>query len=169
MKLDPIVLITIFLISSCALTKPAVVPAEIQLNEIQFNSLVKESVNTCIQEAWLSDFLNDKNERPVVLISKISNDAKIQGNLNTGTSLFESEFIKSGQVRVVKSTEQQQNISPTDLVKGESVDYVISANFIKQIESSPAIIIFVVSLWGDDSTLPILEVKKELNTNLSEY
>lgn len=169
MKQRLIFLISIFLFAGCAILKPTPKAPEIQLTDQQFISLITESTQKLLSSGWLSDFLTTNSKRPILMVSKIENEANVLVNINTAYDIFESEFIQSGQVRVVKTDDSQRLINPSELVNGKSVDFVVSAKFEKNKETSPAITIFVVSLWGDDSNLPIIEFKKELEPNLSEY
>lgn len=154
--------------AGCSLLKPAVQPATVYLSDDQYESIIHESVTELLSAGWLSDFLTNQNQRPIIMVSKISNSARVVADNNSAVAWLEKELIESGQVRVVKSTEPQREINPVDLAQGKSVDFVLSANFEKRVETSPAITIFVVSLWSDTSTLPITEVKKEIKANLSE-
>ena len=138
------------------------------VSDNQYENLIKTSVDEMLSAGWVSDFLTLNNKRPVIMMSKIDNDANVIVNIAEGLNWFEQYLIESGQVRVVKSDETQQEMNPVDLAKGQSVDFVISANFEKQVDTSPAITIFVVSLWSDTSTLPVIVVKKEIKANLSE-
>lgn len=164
-------LILIFIslsLASCSLLKPAVKISSVTITDEQYEKIIKESVDELLSAGWLSDFLTTQNQRPIVMVSQISNSANVIANNSNTVEWFEKDLIESGQVRVVKSTVTQRQINPVDLAKGESVDFVLSANFEKQVDTSPAITIFVVSLWSDTNTQPILVVKKEIKENLSE-
>ena len=168
MKRNLILISVSLLLASCSLLKPLVKEPQLVIPNDRYEKMVEESVDEILSGGWLSDFLTTNNERPIVMMSKISNNAKVQANNTGAIGWFNRDLAESGQVRVVKSNEAQQEMMPYDLAQGQSVDFVLSANFEKQVDTSPTITIFAVSLWSNTSTLPIVVVKKEIIGNPSE-
>lgn len=156
-----LILINIFV--SCTMLKNITKEPVIELDKQQLEKVIHESVETLLKEYWLSDFLVLNNKRPILMTSNITNTTSAKFNIQELYNTIEMDLIESGQVRVVKSNEQQQSIPPTTLSSGKSVDYVLSATFGKKPESEPPILILQLSLWTKNSATPITTVLKEIN------
>jgi Holliday junction resolvase len=163
-----LLLCTIFLFSSCSLFLKTAQRTEIQITNSQLEELITSSVNDIIKEHWLSDFYTNSNERPILIASKISSPNHIILNKEKAYELFDFALLKSGQVRVVKSNEKHRILIPTELAKGESVDFVLTASIVEIAESKPSSYEFIVRLWNDNSLTEISEIRKLIQTNSTE-
>lgn len=153
---------------SCSILKSITNSNAIEISDNQLSTLVNEASIELLNGSWLSEYLTSNSERPVLLIANAGNDAKVKVHLDSCYHYIERELVESGQVRYVRADAISRSSLPMDLVKKTSVDYVITANFKESTNNSEAIVIFVVSVWNDQSTLPIAEITKLVETNFSE-
>lgn len=163
MKRALFLLILINIFASCSTLKKISGEPTIEVKSQQLEKAVHESVKKLLSEYWLSDFLVQHNERPVLMTSNFTNPTNAKISIPELYNMIEMDLIESGQVRVVKSNYEQQNKTPTTLSTGISVDYVLSATFEKKQETTPAILIFQLSLWDENSTTPLTTISKEIN------
>lgn len=152
----------ITLLSSCALLKKAQNETVTIIEQHKLDSIIEESITELIKCSWLSDYLIQNNERPILISSKIKNNTKAIIDLLKVYDSIDLNLIKTGQVRVLKSDKNQQLLKPSELAKGQSIDFVLSATFDKNVQISTSNIIFKLSLWDEKTADPILTIIKEI-------
>lgn len=135
----------------------------IELDNEQLEKVIHESVKKLLTDNWLSDFLVEYNKRPILISSQFTNHTTASVDIQKLYDLIDMDLIESGEVRIVKSNEQQRNSSPLKLASGKSVDFVVSASIGTKNESTPSILIFQLSLWNNKSTTPVISIIKEIN------
>ena len=163
MKRDLFLFILLALLSGCSLLKMGTKEQHQQVSDQQLGNAVSESVNALLDEYWLSDFLVQHNERPILITSSFTNPTDVAIDMTALYNKVEMSLIESGQVRVVKSNQNQRDTQPTKLAKGKSVDYVLSVNFEEKQDTTPPILIIQLSLWNERSISPLSIVSKEIN------
>ena len=163
MKQGIFLLIVLSMFISCSLIKEGGGEKTIPLSNEQLDKVVHESVSDLLKELWVSDFLLQHNERPILMTSSFTNPTKAMVNIQELYGKVEMNLIESGQVRVVKSNQLQRNTPPTILAAGKSVNYVLSATFEKKTETKPPVLVFHLSLWNENSPTPITTISKEID------
>lgn len=155
-------LITTLLMSSCSVSKLIHKEPELLIDESQMTAAIEKSIAELIEGQWMTDFLLQKNERPVIVISRIINNTKAKINSEKVNEAIEFAILNSGQARVVKTTESQRILNPIELAKVSSVDFVLSVTFLKNINITPAGSFIELSLWNESSVEPISTIKTEI-------
>ncbi len=102
--------------------------------------------------------MSEYNERPIIMTSLITNNSNGIIDINSVYETIDMRLVKSGQVRVVKTDEAQRVLTPFELAKGESVDYVISS-IINDNPDQKSSVIFKISLWNDQAREPVIEIE----------
>jgi len=155
-------LITTLLMSSCSVSKLAHKEPELLIDESQMTASIEKSIGELIEGQWMTDFLLEKNERPVIVISRIVNNTKAKINKEKVNEAIEFAILNSGQARVVKTTESQRILNPIELAKVSSVDFVLSVTLLKDFNIAPASSFLEISLWNESSVEPISRIKTEI-------
>lgn len=150
----------VVLLSSCSLLRNTQQKEEIRITDNQLNEWVSQSVQEILNDAWLTNFLTDNNERPILIISGIISPENIILNASKLYDKFDLELLNTGQVRIVKSTLGQRSQIPAELASGESVDYVLVPTITEEVNDKTYSYYFTISLWGNDITSPIFTSKK---------
>lgn len=163
MKRAILLLLLLNLMFSCSLLKLTTHETEFNVDYQLLEEAVHESVNSLLNEYWLSDFLVQNNQRPIIMTSNFTNPTNAIINIQKLYDTIDFDLIESGQVRVVISNAEQRIESPRILSSGRSVDYVLSATFEKKTETTPPILILQLSLWNENSPTPISTITKEIN------
>ena len=67
-------------------------------------------VSDCLAKPWLTDYVMDKGEKPVVTVGTIRNESSEHIDTDVFTTDFERELINSSKVRFVASRGQRDEI-----------------------------------------------------------
>jgi hypothetical protein len=148
--------------AGCSTIKPSMNDTPISLDENILTSTIQRSVDELLAGEWLSEYLTQHNERPLLMTSKITGNSRVLFSYDKAYENIDLSLIESGQVRVVKTNENQRILSPLELVKGKSVDYVISASLNRLSTSTPNTILLVLSLWDGKSNDPLLTIQNRI-------
>ena len=150
------------LLSGCSLFKQQAKTPAISISNEQLAVCLDRAVDELIKAQWLSDFLLKKNVRPILMNAGISNQSRASIDLNFAYEHLDLALIQSGEVRVVKTNDAQQSMLPQTLVKGQSVDLVLSLRFIDEEPIMPGKILVLLSLWSEDSTTPVFSSQQKI-------
>ncbi len=158
MKRSVLYILVLVLFSGCSLFKKLTEEPEFVVEKQALEQAINKTVDELLSSEWLSDFMSENNERPIIMTSLITNNSNGIIDVNTIYETIDMRLVKSGQVRVVKTEEAQRVLTPYELAQGESVDYVISS----VIENNPnqdSSVIFKISLWSDKTREPITKIE----------
>jgi len=144
------------MLSGCSIFNKASKEPDFTINENAMEKTVQKTINELLSSEWLSAFMANQNERPIVMTSLITNNSNGIIDANTIYETIDMQLIKSGQVRVVKTNEAQRILTPYELAKGESVDFVISSLIYNNPNKSESVA-YKLTLWGDQSREPVIE------------
>lgn len=156
MKRIFILVLTLAMLSGCSIFNKASKEPDFTINENAMEKTVQKTINELLSSEWLSAFMANQNERPIVMTSLITNNSNGIIDANTIYETIDMQLIKSGQVRVVKTNEAQRILTPYELAKGESVDFVISSLIYNNPNKSESVV-YKLTLWGDQSREPVIE------------
>ena len=81
-----------------------------QWNETDARLVAQEMVSDCLAKPWLTDYVMDKGEKPVVTVGTIRNESSEHIDTDVFTTDFERELINSSKVRFVASRGQRDEI-----------------------------------------------------------
>lgn len=155
------------LLMGCSILKQAPQKADIQITDDQISSLVDTAVKDILSDSWLTNYFTDYHERPILITSKVQHPDHILLNDSLVYNRFDMNLVKSGQVRIVKSTEAQRNEIPNVLAAGVSIDFVISSRIVETESENNSNLFFEVSLWNEN-TSPIYTTREKIEINSSE-
>jgi uncharacterized protein (TIGR02722 family) len=79
-------------------------------NDTDARLVSEEMVRDCLSRPWITDFLGQKRQKPVVTVGTIRNLSSEHIDTETFSTDMERELINSGQVRFVASRDQRQEI-----------------------------------------------------------
>lgn len=79
-------------------------------NDTDARLVAEEMIDDCLRRPWLTDFVAEAGQKPVVTVGTINNNSNEHIDTETFTTDFERELINSGQVRFVASRDQRQEI-----------------------------------------------------------
>ncbi|MDA3881299.1 MAG: lipoprotein [Prolixibacteraceae bacterium] len=158
MKRSFLILLTLTMLSGCSIFNKISRTPAFQIDENAMEKTVNKTVEELLSSEWLSAFMTSKNERPIIMTSLITNNSNGIIDVNTIYETIDMRLVKSGQVRVVKTDETQRILTPYELAKGQSVDFVISS-IIKENPGQPESVVYKLSLWGDKSREPVIEIE----------
>jgi PBP1b-binding outer membrane lipoprotein LpoB len=158
MKRGVLYILMLVFLSGCSLFKKFTEEPGFVVDEQALEETVNKTVNDLLSSGWLSDFMSEQNERPIIMTSLITNNSNGIIDVNTIYETIDMRLVKSGQVRVVKTDEAQRILTPYELAGGESVDFVISS-IIENNPDKDSSIIFKISLWSDKAREPVIEVE----------
>ena len=79
-------------------------------NDTDARLVAEEMVNDCLRRPWLTNWVANKGERPIVTVGLIRNKSSEHIDTETFTTDFERELINSGQVRFVGTREQRDEV-----------------------------------------------------------
>jgi len=158
MKRGVLYLMMLVFLSGCSLFKKFTEEPEFVVDKQALEETVNETVDELLSSEWLSDYMSEQNERPIIMTSLITNNSNGIIDVNTIYETIDMQLVKSGQVRVVKTDQAQRILTPYELAKGESVDYVISS-IIEDNPNKGSSVTFKISLWNDQAREPVAEIK----------
>ncbi len=81
-----------------------------QWNDTDARLVAQEMVSDCLAKPWLTDYVMDKGEKPVVTVGTIRNESSEHIDTDVFTTDFERELINSNKVRFVASRGQRDEI-----------------------------------------------------------
>ena len=81
-----------------------------QWNDTDARLVAQEMVSDCLAKPWLTDYVMDKGEKPVVTVGTIRNESSEHIDTDVFTTDFERELINSSKVRFVASRGQRDEI-----------------------------------------------------------
>lgn len=163
-----IVVLIIIGLNSCSILNKPVEKETVVINNGQLLELINSSVSELVSYYWLTDYLTDKQERPIVMFSSIETPKHISIDREFAYTNFDLSFLKTGQVRVVKSTNEQRLVTPMILASGESVDFVITAIIIEPLDSENNNYTFTLMLWNEEGSIPVSSISKEFKIKITE-
>lgn len=152
----------VVIFSSCSSLKHTPKTPQIVIDQQQLDSVIELSVSELIKGDWLSDYLMENNERPILVASKIHNESNAYIDTLKVYETINMALIRSGQVRVVKLDEKQRQQIPNEITKGESVDFAISTKIENKISESLSSLFFGLYLLNDKSPEPIVKIIKKI-------
>ena len=79
-------------------------------NDTDSRLVAEEMVSDCLSRVWLTNWVADAGEKPIVTVGAIRNRSSEHIDTETFTTDFERELINSGQVRFVASKDQRDEI-----------------------------------------------------------
>ena len=79
-------------------------------NDTDARLVAEEMVSDCLSRVWLTNWVADAGERPIVTVGTIRNRSSEHIDMETFTTDFERELINSGHVRFVASKDQREEI-----------------------------------------------------------
>lgn len=155
-------LLLIFLFSvlySCSVTKTVPAEPELLIDQAKLSTAVDRSVEEIIKGEWLSEFIVKKNERPVLICTKVDLPQNTSFPVDSLYNILDMSLIKTGQVRVIKASPAQRTTIPYELANGESIDYVLTAAIEKRGMESASNPVFILRLWNEITATPLAIVK----------
>jgi PBP1b-binding outer membrane lipoprotein LpoB len=158
MKRGVLYILMLVFLSGCSLLKKITEEPGFVVDEQSLEETVNKTVNDLLSSEWLSDYMSEQNERPIIMTSLITNNSNGIIDVNTIYETIDMRLVKSGQVRVVKTDEAQRILTPYELVQGESVDFVISS-IIENNPNKDSSVIFKIFLWSDKTREPVTEIE----------
>ena len=79
-------------------------------NDTDSRLVAEEMVSDCLSRVWLTNWVADAGEKPIVTVGTIRNRSSEHIDMEIFTTDFERELINSGQVRFVASPHQREEI-----------------------------------------------------------
>ena len=79
-------------------------------NDTDARLVAEEMVSDCLSRVWLTNWVADAGEKPIVTVGTIRNRSSEHIDMETFTTDFERELINSGHVRFVASKDQREEI-----------------------------------------------------------
>ncbi|MCK4403566.1 MAG: penicillin-binding protein activator LpoB [candidate division Zixibacteria bacterium] len=79
-------------------------------NDTDARLVAEETIADCISRVWLTDWVADTGEKPIVTVGTIRNKSSEHIDTETFTTDFERELLNSGQVKFVASRGQRDEI-----------------------------------------------------------
>jgi uncharacterized protein (TIGR02722 family) len=79
-------------------------------NDTDSRLVAEEMVSDCLSRVWLTNWVADAGEKPIVTVGTIRNRSNEHIDTETFTTDFERELINSGQVRFVASKDQRDEV-----------------------------------------------------------
>jgi hypothetical protein len=159
MKRALIFIFILIIFQACSIFKQAEKEVEIiNIPEKELQKTIASAVDNLLKGDWLSDFLIEKNSRPTLIFSSVTNKSNSITNIEKIYDSIDMRLIQSGQVRVLKSNETQRLTEAHDLASGASIDYALTAVIEKNKENNNNQLTFILSLWDENSTSPVFTV-----------
>ena len=79
-------------------------------NDTDARLVAEEMVSDCLSRVWLTNWVAQAGEKPIVTVGTIRNRSSEHIDTETFTTDFERELLNSGQVRFVATTHQRDDI-----------------------------------------------------------
>lgn len=144
--------------TACTVFNKATTYPSINIETSILNKCIELSVQQIIEENWLSEFMQTKNERPTIITSRIINNTTAIIANDTVYATLDRELVKTGQLRVIKSSHGQRLLNPIELSQTPNIDFVLSIA-IQPNNEKKELADFEISLWNNKSGTPLFTKK----------
>ncbi|MBN2261474.1 MAG: hypothetical protein JW735_01070, partial [Prolixibacteraceae bacterium] len=125
------------------------------------NNCIELTTQQIVAENWISEFMQEKNERPTIITSRIINNTSATIVTDSVYATLDREMAKTGQIRVIQSTPGQRLLNPIELSQAPNIDFVLSVAIQPNAENKK-LADFELSLWNSKSTTPLLTKKNTI-------
>ena len=118
-------------------------------NDTDARLVADEMISNVTSSPWLERFLSDKDKRPAVIVGNIVNNSMEHIDTEVFTKELEEAFVNSGNVRVVASSEERQQLREERLEQQSYASYESAKALAKELGADFMLIGNINSIYDE--------------------